>query len=318
MKLHQLRYLVSIADCGSIRAASRTLGVTQAAITKGLRELEAECGVALFERNSSGISFTEAGRALQQHAHLVVEQMAKAGEDMAQRRNPTAAARLSIGVTPWIAQALLPRVLHSFRAEMPHVQLELFEGLSAVAYPRLRDGAIDLLLGRIPQGKLLTDLDVVPLFSYSATVVARAGHPQEKARSIHELADEEWILNFTQEEQSAWQHDLFLQHGAPLPKRIHIAHSASLMLNMVQHSDMLTLCPWPLVETDLLRNAGVQALLLKEEFALRTVGTLRRRHETPSLPAQRFLAHFAEQIEAGATSSDPELRRVFRSIDRLR
>ena len=44
MKLHQLQALIAVADGGGIRAAARGLGLSQAAITRALRELEVEVG----------------------------------------------------------------------------------------------------------------------------------------------------------------------------------------------------------------------------------------------------------------------------------
>ena len=60
MKLHQMRYIAAVAAHGSIRAAARALGVTQAAVTQGMRELEADCQLALFTRHSAGIGLTPA------------------------------------------------------------------------------------------------------------------------------------------------------------------------------------------------------------------------------------------------------------------
>ena len=52
MKLHQLEALVIAADLSSIRAAARALNLTQAALTKSLRQLELEAGVAIIVRSS--------------------------------------------------------------------------------------------------------------------------------------------------------------------------------------------------------------------------------------------------------------------------
>ncbi|MHC3434701.1 LysR family transcriptional regulator [Delftia lacustris] len=109
MKLHQMRYLVAVAGCGSVRAASRALGITQSAITQALRELEEGHRLALFERQSSGIVLTPAGRTLLRHAQLITGQMAQAEDEMARLRDTCAVARLSVGVTPWVwARACCP------------------------------------------------------------------------------------------------------------------------------------------------------------------------------------------------------------------
>ena len=59
MKFHQFRTLVAMADTGSIRAAARALGISPAAATKAVRELEAEQQIALVVRNANGIAFTQ-------------------------------------------------------------------------------------------------------------------------------------------------------------------------------------------------------------------------------------------------------------------
>ncbi|MBL8357875.1 MAG: hypothetical protein JNM01_24115 [Delftia acidovorans] len=92
--------------------------------------------------------------------------------------------------------SLLPHVLRAF-AEQSQERLELFEGLSAVAHPRLREGTLDLLIGRMPSAPSGGDLHGTPLFRYDATVVARAGHPLAGARSLAELMDCDWLLNYT-------------------------------------------------------------------------------------------------------------------------
>lgn len=315
MKLHQLRYLVAVTAHGSIRAAARTLGVTQAAVTQGMRELETDCKLVLFTRHSGGIGLTQAGRDLLQHAQRILEQFQQAEQELARHRGEGAPQRLSIGITPWVAQTLLAPVLVAFRAGMPHVQMELFDGFSALAYPKLREGSLDLMIGRIAAADELHGLQALPLFTYEATVMARTGHPRATASSIHALLDDDWLLNFAPDGERALMAQLFEAHGAAVPRhRIHLAQSASLMLTLVQQTDMLTYCPWPLVETAALRGRVV-ALQLRERFAPRTVGVIRRINEKPTVAAQHFIAHFMAQVRASANSVDPELRRVFYSVD---
>ena len=75
MKLHQLQALIASAETGSIRAAARTLDISQAAVTKALRELETAQQLPLFVRTPTGLHFTEAGKVLLTHARLVMKQL---------------------------------------------------------------------------------------------------------------------------------------------------------------------------------------------------------------------------------------------------
>lgn len=317
MKVHQLRYLVTLAAEGGIRAAARALNVSQATVTQGLRELEADAQVSLLNRRSGSVTFTSAGQELLEHAQRVLTQLRLADDALARHRDAGSVERLSVGITPWVAQTLMSRVVPAFRAELPHVQLELFDGLSALAYPKLRDRQLDLMIGRIAAPDAMLGLQSQPLFSYEMTVVARRGHPLVDAGSISELLTTDWILNYTPGEQAAMLDNLFVQHGVTPPVRhIQLAHSASLMLTLVQQTDMVTFCPWPLVETNGLRQSLV-ALPLRERFRTNVVGIVRRAHEAPSHAVTRFIALFLEQVKAWPSSDAPELRRVLHSVDVL-
>jgi hypothetical protein len=87
-----------------------------------------------------------------------------------------------------------------------------------------------------------------------------------------------------------------------------------IVLGLVRKTDMLTFCPWPLVETDSLRHTLV-TLRLRERFRSNVVSIVRRVQEAPSHAAARFIAHFLAQLPAWLASDDPELRRVLHSVD---
>ena len=62
IKLHQLQALVASAEAGSIRGAARTLGLSQAAVTRALRELEASERLPLLVRAPEGSASPNTGR----------------------------------------------------------------------------------------------------------------------------------------------------------------------------------------------------------------------------------------------------------------
>ena len=74
MTLQQLRYLIAVAERGSINAAARDMYVSQSSLSVAVRELEEELGVTIFNRSSKGIMLTSDGVELLGYARQVVEQ----------------------------------------------------------------------------------------------------------------------------------------------------------------------------------------------------------------------------------------------------
>ena len=95
MTLQQLRYLIAIANHGSISAAAHTLYVSQSSLSVAVRDIERETGVTIFERSNRGITLTSDGIELLGYARQVVEQ-ADLMEQRYSGRGGEAAQRLSI------------------------------------------------------------------------------------------------------------------------------------------------------------------------------------------------------------------------------
>ena len=74
MTLTQLRYVVAVAEAGSISAAAARLFIAQPSLSKAVSELEAEMGVHIFERGARGVRETEEGTRFLSYARQVVEQ----------------------------------------------------------------------------------------------------------------------------------------------------------------------------------------------------------------------------------------------------
>lgn len=74
MTLTQLRYVIEIANRGSINEASKRLFVSQPTLSNAIRELEEEIGVTIFERTNKGISLSKDGAEFLGYARQVMEQ----------------------------------------------------------------------------------------------------------------------------------------------------------------------------------------------------------------------------------------------------
>jgi LysR family transcriptional regulator, regulator of abg operon len=315
MKFHQFRALVAMADTGSIRAASRQLGISPAAATKAVRELEAEQQIALVTRNANGIAFTEAGQALLVHARLIVQQMSRAQDELDARRG-RAGGKLSIGVTPWLALSFLPDAVTLFRQRMPGMQLEFYEGLLNIVMPRLRDGSLDFSLGKPGPASLHAEFVQTPIFATESAVVVRKDHPRAGVQSLAELQDCEWLLNWDPGSKDMIADDVFRRHGLPLPQTVHLAHSFIVAMGLIMNTDMVSIFPWPLVETRFARE-NLRALVLREEVDRTVVSVVARRGVPLPAAAECFLDCLKEAIRSGEASRDPERRRLYHSLELL-
>jgi molybdate transport repressor ModE-like protein len=316
MKIHQLKALCAIGDHGSIRAASRAAGLSPAAVTKAVRELEEDLGTLLITREAKGVTFTEAGRALLVHARLVAGQLARAEEEMAQLSG-RGRATLRIGVNSWIALTCLGDVVKLFQQRMPTVRLELMESVQTVSIPKLRDGTLDFCIGRAAPASAHEDMAHVPLFRTSSAVVGREGHPLAQARSLADLRDAQWLLNSTPgDEAEDLQDDPFARYLRECAPTIHVAHSTVIVISLLRSTDMLTLMPWPLVEAVAAREQ-LCVLPLTERMNEATVSLISRRGDPMSAAARCFIECFNAVVYRALGSDDPASRRFFHSLDGL-
>lgn len=75
LTLQQLRYVIEVAECGSISAASQSLFVSQPTLSGAIKEVEKELGVAVFNRTNRGITPTNEGVEFIGYARQVLAQM---------------------------------------------------------------------------------------------------------------------------------------------------------------------------------------------------------------------------------------------------
>ena len=267
------------------------------------------------ERPQEDYTFTLTSRALVVHARLVLGQLARAEAELEAMRG-AAAGKLSVGVTPWLALTFLPETVNRFKQKMPDVQLEFFEGLLAVVQPRLRDGSLDFSIGRPPPASPQSEFHNVPLFSTHSAVVARRGHPLGECRTLHELQDAEWVLNWDPASRESMADNLFRKRGMKVPHTIHLAHSFAIVFGLLQRTDFLSIFPWPLVEVNIAKD-NLRALPLREVVD-ETIVSITSRRGVPVSPAGAcFIECLREVIDEGARSQDADRRRLFHSIELL-
>src|ERR1700759_4078035 len=142
----ELRALVTVADQGSFRAAARSLGYTQSAVSHQIAVLERALDAPLFTRpgGRGAISLTTPGDVAYRRARRVLGEVDSLGADVAaiqrgERRS------LRIGVFQTATTELVPGALRTLREQRPDVEVSLSElGDNSRTFDRLADGQLDL------------------------------------------------------------------------------------------------------------------------------------------------------------------------------
>lgn len=164
MELRTLRYLVAVAEAGSVTAAAAAVHVTQPSLSRQLRQLERELGIGLFARDAGPLRLSAAGREFLPVAQGLVTQA-----DAALRAAASIVAGRMQHLTIAAPGTTLTDVVAPFLAELAEQDPmpAVWEAVPASVYDTLARGA-DLAVGTTapPPGLTGTALADLPVFAY--------------------------------------------------------------------------------------------------------------------------------------------------------
>ncbi len=295
IKLHQLNALVGVVEHGSIRAAARALHLSQAALTKALKLLEADSAVSLLVRRASGVVLTETGERLALRARLITRQLALAEGELHEAAQADA-SEVRIALTPYLILTALSMAHHWFRKRYPKATLQVLEGLAARALPRLRDGALDFALVGITDEMELGDFASEAWPTKAQVIVARDGHPLRAVNgpapqiSAQVAAEHEWALPgplIAAGLGTARFAAMFAAARVSAPRQV-TRCDAMGVIALVRNTDLLSIFPEPLVGRP--ETAGIGRIEVQGLRAPALELALLRRVDVPLSMAARYLA----------------------------
>lgn len=184
MKLQQLRCVLEVARQGlSVSAAAERLYTSQPAVSKQLRTLEDELGVALFvRRGKQFVALTAPGEEIVALAEDVLRR-AEGIRRVAQEYATPARGELSIATTHALAATLLAQALARFKERYPQVRVHVRVAEAAQLPSLARDEAVDVTLTPLPADRHEA-LALLPCALWSWVLVVPAGHALAGARAL--------------------------------------------------------------------------------------------------------------------------------------
>lgn len=269
MTLQQLRDLLAVVSHGGYRAAARALEVSQAGLTKSLSRLEQEHAVSILERTAKGIVLTAEGEVFVTRARAILEEVERA-EDWLDARGKPDAVQVKLGLSIDPSLSVAPAVLKDFRAARPNATIHVTQRSASELLSAIRDNRLDLAVMRLPDALEHGDLRLEVLYDSTATILARKGHPLAGAKTIHELANSEWIVvgdPARPGEQDESIRELFLHHHLGQPRFAVVSDSLFGAVSMLLESDCVARLPLSVLRHSL-AAAALTEICVKEQVDL--------------------------------------------------
>lgn len=194
MEIRQLKAFLVIAETQTFTAGARRLGITQAAISMQIRQLEDELGIQLFTRTPRRVIITEAGEALLDRARRILNDHDGAVAEIAEIAGGQF-GRLRIGTASGtFAMNQLPSIILQLQKSRPYADVTVHSGTSHELVERILNGEVDTAFVSLPVENL--NITTETLFTDELVAIAHPAHPLANERQITAaaLANEDLIL----------------------------------------------------------------------------------------------------------------------------
>ena len=278
MTLQQLKYALTIADCGSMNEAAKQLFISQPSLSETMKELETEIGLDIFLRSNRGIVITPEGEEFLGYARQVTEQF---GLLQSKYIDKKVKEKLSVSTQHYTF------AVKAFVETVKQIGMEQYEfavhettTISVIENVKNFKSEIGVLYENDFNEKVLNKmfkengLEFVELFSCDTFVYLWSGHPLAKQDVITmEELDEYPCLSFDQGKNNS----LYLAEEMKSTyeyRRLIKANDRATLLNLMIGLNAYTLCSGIICED--LNGNDYKAVPLKETEKMR-IGYIKRK-----------------------------------------
>lgn len=301
MKNNQLRAFVAVAEHGTIRAAARSLALSQTAVTKSLRELELDLQVGLLHRSPQGVRLTTAGLELLRRAKLILAELDEARASIQSLRGQ-GTPRVNAAMTPAFSVLCLPDALERFRVRYPDARLGIRDAFLSQLLPMLRDGTIDLAITALLPEVLGADLSFEPLGRLTIALSGRPGRFGPGPHRLADLGDAVWLLDESRGGISEAVRQWLMRNQVPTPRQVIECPSSMAALILSTRGDAIAPVPQAMLSQSWLMPM-TQEIALHEPLPTVPIGIVVRKDSRLDAAASWFAECARLAIRAIPTAS---------------
>lgn len=284
MEIRQLRYFLDIAQTEHLTQSAQNLFVTQSTLSHGLRQLEQELNVSLFDRLGRGLKLSQAGTEFRVYATRALKEI-EAGTTAMADLNGLQSGKLTIGAFPTFLNTVVPATVAAFNRTYPRVIVEARDLRAGAIETLLLRGELDLGIAFYPTEH--EEIETEPLFDERMLLVVRRAHPLAVRHSLAMKSLTDLPLALLPRVFSTRRLiDASLRQADVVPLVRVEMESVESLLGVCRYSDLASIVP----ERAARQAPDLHTIELTDPRIIRTAGILWRRGASRSAAARAFAA----------------------------
>ncbi len=149
VNIRHLQIFLTVSAMGSFSRAANKIGMSQPAVSRIMRDLEASLDVRLFERTGRGVRLSAAGVEIREHAARIAEEYAKL-QAVAESAKGDYVGEIKVAIPLRIGNLILAPLLNAFYSRFSKAAIHIFEHLNAEIQEELLAQTTDIGLFYLP------------------------------------------------------------------------------------------------------------------------------------------------------------------------
>ena len=300
MELHQLRYMVAIAETGNFTRASERSNITQPSLSQQILNLEKEVGHKLFHRLGRKAVLTEAGATFLERARRILFEVENAAKEL--KDSPSLDRRITVGAVPTVAPYLLAPLIERCRVTHPNLTVHLREDFRSDLARAVLEGELDFAVMPLP----IKDhrLSIEPLLTEPLLLVVGKGHPLTGRNEVtaSDLAEETFVTLGDSSTLAAQIRSFCGDHNFSPKIGYRCAQVATLKLFVAMGAGISILPQVAQLPED---RGSLTYLRLTGSAPTREIAVIRHLQRYQSRGAEQFLALLRDQARVSASPFAP-------------
>jgi DNA-binding transcriptional LysR family regulator len=296
--IRTLQTFLAAARLGSFAAAGQAVGLTPAAVGLQVRALEAELGVALFDRSARAVVLNPQGR---QRMAAVKDLIERWEQLQAQRAGDDLGGMVVMGALVSALMGAFADALWTLKRRHPSLEVTLFAGQSADFMTRVERGELDAAVVTQPPVRLSAALEWTPLYREPMVlIVPTRPHFELPAAPLQMLAQ----CPFMRFDRRTWTghlvNEALAQCRATVVEGMEL-NSVEAIVELVRQGFGISIVP-RLANLHWSRDRALRVVPLPRVSVERHVGLLERRHHGREQFTQALKDHFGTRARGAARS----------------